>query len=72
MPVRGRAAGCGGGRDARPGWNAKGDRLAFVQTDDIMEVEVSGKGVPMLSTPKPLFTRPSLGPGGSARWPAST
>ena len=28
-----------------------------------MEVEVSGKGAPVLSSPKRLFTRPSVGAG---------
>ena len=46
-----------------PRWSAKGGRLCFVQADDIMEVEVSGKAAPVLSTPKRLFTRPSIGPG---------
>jgi hypothetical protein len=46
-----------------PRWNAKGDRLYFVQAEDVMEVEVSGAAAPTLSTPRRLFTRPALGTG---------
>jgi Tol biopolymer transport system component len=45
-----------------PRWDAKGDRLFFVQGDDVMEVTVGGGGAPVLGTPQRLFTRPAVGP----------
>jgi serine/threonine-protein kinase len=43
-----------------PKWNARGDRLFFVQRDDVMELKV-GKGDPPLTEPAVrLFTRPAI------------
>jgi len=44
-------------------WNARGDRLYFVQGEDLMEVEVSGSTSPILGRPQRLFTRPAMGMG---------
>ena len=46
-----------------PRWNAKGDRLYFVQGEDVMEVAVLGVGSPTLGRPEKLFTRPVTGLG---------
>ena len=46
-----------------PRWHAKGDRLTFVQGEDVMEVAVTGVGVPTLGRPEKLFTRASTGMG---------
>ena len=46
-----------------PRWNAKGDRLYFVQGEDVMEVAVLGVGSPTLGRPEKLFTRPTTGQG---------
>jgi len=44
-----------------PQWNAAGDKICFLQGDDVMEVDVSRGTAPALGTPRKLFTRPALG-----------
>ena len=46
-----------------PRWNAKGDRLYYLERNDLMEVEVGAGSSPVLGAPKRLFTRPSVGGG---------
>ena len=43
---------------AWPRWNQKGDRLYYVDQNDLMEVEIGGGAVPVLGTSQRLFTRP--------------
>ena len=50
-----------------PRWNAKGDRLYYVQGADVMEVEVTGTTSPVLSTPRGVLSTGAL-PSPSSRW----
>ena len=47
-----------------PRWNAEGDRLYYVEQNDIMEVEVGGGAAPVLGTPKRLFGRAPMNTNG--------
>ena len=44
-----------------PHWNARGDRLCFVEGDEMMEVDVELGASPVLGKPRRLFTRPATG-----------
>jgi Tol biopolymer transport system component len=48
---------------AWPRWNGKGDRLYYVDQNDLMEVEIGGGVVPVLGSPQRLFTRGQTGNG---------
>jgi dipeptidyl aminopeptidase/acylaminoacyl peptidase len=43
-----------------PKWNERGDRIYFVQRDDIMEVKVGPGETPRTEPPVKLFTRPQI------------
>ncbi len=40
-----------------PKWNERGDRLYFVERDDMMEVEIGAGDPPITAPPRKLFTR---------------
>jgi hypothetical protein len=52
-----------------PRWNGRGDRLYYLSGETIMEVEIDLSGMPILSTPRPLFTRPPTGLALPPPWP---
>jgi Tol biopolymer transport system component len=53
-----------------PRWNRRGDRLCYVNGDDVMEVELALGASPTLGTPRRLFTRPAIGVPTIAGWDA--
>jgi hypothetical protein len=52
-----------------PRWNGRGDRLYYLSGETIMEVEIDLAGMPVLSTPRPLFTRQPTGLALPPPWP---
>jgi Tol biopolymer transport system component len=54
-----------------PRWNRRGDRLYYLNADQIMEVDVDLRTAPVLGNPRTLFALPAISLNLPLRWPAA-